>query len=482
MFLALRVPRESAPGRPVLVVLSLVCALVGCTAGGEQRIAGAPVVLVVVDTLRADHLGMYGHARPTSPRMDAWVDRGVVFERAFATAPWTLPTFGSIYTGQLPTHHGAGIIVHEDPDDAGEAVGAMMFDGHTKLFAGLRPGAPALAAILGEHGYATGAVVNNPFLGPRFGVARGFQDYDHAAGNDVEMRRADAVVSRALEWIAAQGERPFFLMVHLFDPHMNYDAPPPFRGKFSATSSGAGGRVDLPVRDTETIRRYAARLTASEREFIAAAYDEEVAFVDQEVGRLLAALDRQGVLERALVVLTADHGEELFDHGGFGHGHAMYDEVLRVPLIVWGRGVRPGRIAAPVSVIDIAPTVLDALGIAVPPTMDGGSLWPAIARGASVPSHTLYAECTGLEPERKTVIRWPHKLIVHHDGTSPQLFDLAADPDERSDRAAVAPGIRDRLLEAADHVFAGDGARERLRGTPLDEETETQLRELGYLE
>jgi arylsulfatase A-like enzyme len=234
-------------GRGATAALLVLLALGSCSSDDEPHLAGAPVVRVVVDTLRADHLGMYGHARSTSPRMDGWADRAVLFERTFATAPWTLPTFGSIYPGQLPTHHGAGIIVYEDPDDPGQPVGAVTFDGHTKLFAGLRPGAPALAVILGEHGYVTGAIAHNPFLGSEFGVARGFQDSDHLAGN-VQMRRADAMVTRALEWIEAQGERPFFLMVHLFDPHMNYDAPPwtPGSGEGSSKPSNISSRPMPP--------------------------------------------------------------------------------------------------------------------------------------------------------------------------------------------------------------------------------------------
>jgi arylsulfatase A-like enzyme len=322
-------------------------------------------------------------------------------------------------------------------------------------------------------------------LDPIFGVARGFGHYDHASGNDHQMRRADRMVDRALAWADAHRTQPFFLVVHFFDPHMNYDPPPAVRGRF--TSTVLPSRFALPVHNTDAIRKYAGQLTTNDRAFIAAAYDEEIAFVDREIGRLLATLKDQH-LERLLIVLTADHGEELFDHGGFGHGHAMYDELLRVPLMVWGPGVRPARIATPVSVIDIAPTVLNAAGIEPPAPMAGISLWPILTStpiaGEPTPAEdrVLVAERTGQHPERKVVIQWPYKAVSDPDGGPPQLFDLSADPGETVDRANAEKAVGTRLARHLEAAFAAPPDDAGGQAAAMDEGVREQLRGLGYVE
>src|SRR5262249_43058329 len=159
------------------------------------------------------------------------------------------------------------------------------------------------------------------------GVARGFRDYDYTPGSGNDFRLANTMVDRALAWIDSHRRKPFFLVVHLMDTHMNYAAPPPFRGRFTAAYPNSA--FSLPVHETKLIPGRAATRPAEDRNFITAAYDEEVAFVDQQVARLLDGVDDRGMLPNTVVVLTADHGEELFDHGGFTHGHTMYEELLQ---------------------------------------------------------------------------------------------------------------------------------------------------------
>jgi len=445
--------------------------MTGCQWIASMR-ARPPIVLVVVDTLRADHLGLYGYERPTSPRLDAWSKGAAVFDWAFSASPWTLTSFGSIYTGQLPSRHGAGIVL-----SAGNPTqGATMLGGAPKSFGGLNPSVPTLAEILAGQGYTTAAVVNNPFLHPLFGIARGFQSYDYVPGSNETIRRADVVVDKSLAWVEAHRSQPFFLLVHFIDVHMNYDAPPPFRGRFTA---GIQSRASLPVRGPARIREFAPTLPPADRAFVAAAYDEEIAFVDDQVGRLLDGLRKLQVPERGLIVVTADHGEELFDHDGFEHGHSVYDELLHVPLLVEGAGVRPGRQITPVSLVDVMPTVLDAVGVPVPAGLAGVSLWPSLTGRAEVPRRDLFAERLLYGTEQKAVIHWPDKLVIGPGEGQQRLFDLSRDAAERNDLSGREPQQVLALAQEANDVFAAAH-----KGPPptaaIDAATQEKLHALGY--
>jgi len=335
---------------------------------------------------------------------------------------------------------------------------------------------PTLPETLAAKGYATAAVIDNPFLHPLFGIARGFQSYDYVPGGNESIRRADVVVDKALSWVEAHRAQPFFLMVHFIDPHMNYDAPPPFRGRFTG---GIASRVSLPVRDARLIRQLAPTLPAADRAFITAAYDEEIAFVDDQVGRLLEGLGKLGVPQHGLIVITADHGEELFDHDGFEHGHSVYDELLHVPLLIEGKGVRPGRRQAAVSLVDVAPTVLAAAGLPVPEGIAGVSLWPALTTGATVPQRDLFAERLLYGKEQKAVIHWPYKLILGPDDGEQRLFNLLEDAGEHNDRAIAEPAEARSLAQEAERVFAAANVAPPPTAA-IDSATREKLRALGY--
>jgi arylsulfatase A-like enzyme len=424
-----------------------------------------PAVLIAVDTLRPDHLGYYGYDLPTSPQLDAWMGSGRVYERAFATSSWTLPSVASMFTGQLQARHGAGKRTRR---------------GGKRSFTRLDAGVPTLAEIFREHGYATGAIVANAALAPVFGLERGFDTYDYVPATTRHTRRADATVRRALAWIDQLEGRPFFLMIHFFDPHMSYDAPPPHRGRFSA---GHRSKLALPVTDLAKIRTGAPALDEGDRRFIAAAYDEEIAFVDQQLGILLAGLERRGVLERGIISLTSDHGEEFFEHGGFEHGHAMWQEVLLLPLVFWGRGVTPGRESAPVSLVDLAPTFLEASGIVPPEELEGVSLWRNLSEAAEVPARTLYAEGHLYGPKQKTAIRWPYKVVWNPRTKERQLWNLERDPGENADTTAADADLADELAEALlAHLRAARERRGDTTAPELDATTRESLRALGYVE
>ena len=452
------------PSRWTLFGLALVVGLsligTGCQAAPTHS-----VILIVVDTVRADHLGVYGYDRPTSPNLDAWAQDGAVFEHAFSTSPWTLPSFGTMFTGQLPSRHLAGTFVR----------GADGRPPRRGQFGQLESSLPTLAEAAAAAGFDTAAVINNAFLGPRFGVDRGFNTYDFLPATNKQLRRADAVVDRALAWLRAREATPFFLVVHMFDPHMNYDPPEATRGQFSSMLP----KTELP-RVTEQIRAALRRGDEFDRDYLVALYDEEILFVDRQLGRFFEALDADGLTDDAVVLFTSDHGEELFDHSGFEHGHTVYDELLRVPLIARGPGIQPARHEVVVSLLDLFPTVLTAFGQTVPSGLPGRSLWPALY-GDPLPDRPAYAERTLYGPEHQAIIGWPYKLIHRADVEENRLFDLARDFGELEDVAAAYPEDVARLralLQATLEAAAGSGTADEVE---MDEATLKALRSLGYV-
>jgi arylsulfatase A-like enzyme len=444
------------------IAAPLVAAIALAACGGEAPGPRSMVVLVV-DTLRPDHLGAYGYAaNPTSPRLDAWLARARLYERAFATSPWTLPSMGSILTGSWPVYHGGGRRIRG-------------------TFTPLRAELPTLAERFQNAGFGTGAIVSNAFLAPSSGSGRGFALYDFETSTVDRTRRADQVVRTGLAWIDRQGDRPFLLLLHFFDPHLGYDAPPHFRGRFT---SQIDSRLALPITAVRALRRQARSLAEPDRRFVGAAYDEEIAAVDEQLGILLDTLEQRGFLQHSLVVLTADHGEELFEHAGFEHGHALWQELLHVPLAFWGVGVKPGRESVPVSLVDLAPTLLDAARLEPLPGAQGISLWPNLSRGAPLSLRPLYAEHLLYGRERKTVIRWPDKLVWVPSTGEWRHFDLARDPGESNPGVPPAtPEIRSLQRTASELWHLGSRAgKQTPEPAPLEDDTREALRGLGYIE
>ena len=445
-------------------VLALAAAL--CLSGCARDVAHPDaLVLIVVDTLRADRLGSYGYHRSTSPGLDRLAARGVVLERAWAPSPWTLPSFASLYSGLLPSRHGAGVAPGAGPAPE-------------RGFSRLAGGVPVAAEILRSHGFATAGFATNRFLQTAFGIERGFETYDVEHTQLGRQRRADVIVDRALAWIDAHASGRFFLSIHILDPHMPYDAPAPTGGRFTSELTPTPG---LPFGNTRKMWGLAAQLGSEDRAYVSAAYDEEVAFVDLHLTRLLEQLESRGILDRALVVLTSDHGEELFERDGFEHGHTLYQELLHVPLVIWGPGLAASRIASPVSLVDVLPTALDALGIPKPADLDGVSLWPAVRTGAEPPHRDLFAQATLYGPRRRAVIAWPYKLIVDLRTGHRELYDLSLDPRERRDLAPTQARLADELAAVIARRFSSRAPAPRERAE-LDPQTLEELRALGYLE
>jgi arylsulfatase len=293
------------------------------------------LIVYLVDTVRADHLGCYGYRLPTSPALDAFALEAVLFENAYAQSSWTKPAVASIFTGLRPWRHGANQRRQRLADEA-----------------------VTLAEILAAAGYRTAGFITNPNVGGAFGFRQGFERY-HA---EREEQSGESVRRAAFDWLEARGEdaRPFFLYLHTVEPHSPYRDALDRAGEFGARLADPqiGLRRHLRALGDGSLR--AAPETVSE---LVALYDAEVAAADTSFGALLDELGRRGLADETIIVFVSDHGEEFADHGGFEHSRTLYEEVLRVPLIVRAPGFAPRRVAASAQHVDLLPTLLDLVAV-----------------------------------------------------------------------------------------------------------------------
>jgi hypothetical protein len=328
----------------------------------------------------------------------------------------------------------------------------------------MRDGFPTLATVLKANGYATAAVINAPALKPAFRVDRGFDFYDMTPP---EGRVADGTTRDALDWIDANSDGPFLMFVHYFDPHLSYSPPDPYDKRFDPDYDGdLGASFDLDgfSRVRPTLFEQMKALGPADWNHIVSLYDGEIAFTDAAIGDLLAGLEQRHLKEKSLIVFLSDHGEEFYEHGGFEHGHTLYDELIRVPLIfslpdVLARNI---RISRQVRLIDVTPTILDLVGVTSPEGFEGISLGPLLEGSGNVPAGTglllpglAYAEALMHGREKKSVTAYPWKLI-HDTGTDEfRLFDLASDPDETVDLAGRNPDIEADLEQSLFQALFG---------------------------
>ena len=394
------------------------------------------LLLVSIDTLRADALGSYGYAKAQTPRLDALGAQGLRFEQATTVAALTLPAHSSLLTGTFPATHGVR-------DNGGFYLGDEQV---------------TLAEVLRGEGYRTGAFVGAFVLDSRWGTHQGFDRYFDefdlsemkGGGMASVQRRGDEVVAETLRWLGEESEAPFFAWVHLYDPHTPYEAPEPYSSRFPRTRSGA--------------------------------YDAEIAWTDGLVGRLLDGLAEQGHLEDTLVVVVGDHGEALGAHKELDHGFFLYDEVVQIPLMIAGPGVPSRVVPNQVRIVDVMPTALELLDVEAPASVQGTSLVP-LSRGRELQllalSESWYPRYHYGWSELKAVRDGRYKLI---QAPRRELYDLAQDPGEIEDLAAEQPQRADALERALEKMLRQVTSEDASRGpTAIDPETEERLRALGYI-
>jgi len=412
-----------------------VC-LVGLVILGSCKSGNAPtptrlnLLLVTIDTLRADRLGCYGYSQIETPNLDKVARQGVLFENAVAPTPLTAPSHASMMTGVYPT-------VHKVRNTGGFV---------------LSPSQPKLAKILQDQGWDTAAYVGSSVLKGRFGFNQGFAVYDDemptsksGSAQEEPERRAGEVVDRAVKWLDTQSGKPFFLWVHVYDPHIPYDPPAPFREKYR-------GRP----------------------------YDGEIAYTDQQLGKLFDAAARKSRPENTLIAVLSDHGESFSEHGEYTHGVFLYDSTMRIAFLMAGGGIPAGvRVKQQARTIDLLPTVLEAMGGKAPPGVQGTSLAPAF-RGKEVPTAYAYAETLfpkfnmgWAELRAMRTNRWKYVRAP-----KPELYDLAQDPAETTN---VIAGHAAEAQELEGQIKAVSAGTEKVTSAPMDPATMKQLRSLGYM-
>jgi len=433
-----------------------------------------PIVLVLVDALRPDHLGCYGYRRPTSPVLDSLAASAALFANAVAVSSWTKPSIPSLFTSLYPSQH---------------SVFEGSAHGDTPESDVLPDEAVTLAETLKERGYATAAFVNNLHLRPRFGLAQGFDRYEELS------EPAPVMVQHLLAWlhgVSGPEARPFFAYIHVLDAHWPYTVS-------AAAAQAVGGdrqqiapnAVDRSLRDA--VNQGLVKLSPEALEGLIARYDAAIRSVDDALGELLAGLTAGSALDEMVVLVTADHGEEFLEHGLLGHGDALYEESLHVPLILRlpHREAAGRRIAARVTSLDVMPTLLELAGPSAgsAPSLEGKSLMRYLRRDAPPTDSATIAEVRHKSTSRQAISKDGWKLIrtVHRRPDAPpeiklELYALADDAGERSDRAPVEPGTVRALLAGLEAWERDVATRSLRRGdrVRVDDETAAKLRALGY--
>jgi len=433
------------------------------------------MLLISIDSLRADRLGCYGADRSTSPNLDQFADGAVRFTRAVANAPWTLPSHVTMMTGQ--------------------EVGVHVVN-RTALK--LAPYATTIATALRARGYATAAVVTAPYLRALYGFNVGFDSYDDSLdAPDFEkshhLKTANRAVDKTLAAIRARRGKPWFVFLHLFDVHYDYVPPAPYRLMFADPSY----RGNFSVENWEGETAFHPGMDPADFAYVLARYDGGVAWTDSQLGRLFAGLKASGEWTGAAVIVTADHGEEFLEHGSKGHGHSLFDELLHVPLLVKAPGATaPATIDAPVSLADIFPTVAEWGGASLADYRGSGrSLLSLLNSGNSVQNsdRALFAETNlsrltpgGQRGQEAAIEKGVWKYIERRDAPARRLlFCLGSDRGERADRLADEPA-QAAELEALlhDHMKSNQELRDAMRlarEQKIDRETADQLKQLGYI-
>ncbi|MBW2282230.1 MAG: sulfatase [Deltaproteobacteria bacterium] len=440
---------------PVLLGL----ASLGCA--GEAPVS---IVMITIDTLRADHVGSYGYFRDVTPAIDALASEGVLFEHAIAPMATTLPSHTSLLTSSYPARHGV----------------RANFQSYQRRVPLDGDDFQTFAQLLKRAGYETAAFVSVYHLRPETGIAAGFDTFDTVPGDrggqglDRITRTADQTTRRAVDWLGRRtDDRPFFMWVHYFDPHSPYSPPARYRQAY-----GDAAALTAFIREKRVPERYEGRTRALHDR-----YDGEIRFADDQIGVLFAALRRLGLYDDAAIVLTADHGEGLGQHGVLEHG-VIFNEQIEVPLILrLPKGARAGeRVATVVSLIDVLPTLVSVLGLSVPTAQFDGIDVLSEERRYALAEREYSKRRFGSDVNLSlTGERWKY---VYHSEQADSLFDLGADPvevnDVLADHPEVAAAMRQEILRLVEQ-YGEEGAALGVEPTVSPEMREA-LETLGYVE
>lgn len=438
------------------------------------------VILISLDTLRADHLRCYGYGRATSPNMDKLAEESVLFKNTFATAPWTLPSHVSLLTGLDNINH-------------------QVYTGANKM----DPGIPTLADYLRGAGYLTAGFTGGGFVSGLYGLSKGFDSY-RVVGKIAVGTPAAALARTALPWIQENRDKGFFLFLHTYQIHQPYQPPAPFNKMFLDADAGFD-HVDLSQLRLNHENRFMPETDAMRRNLIGL-YDAEIRFTDEVlIGAVVAELKKLGLYDRTMIIITADHGEEFYEHKGWAHAHALYDETIKVPLLVKflgsrNRGMKVERYAR---LTDIMPTILEEMGFdPARVDIDGRSLMElTTSKTDHLPERMFRCELgdnivQNRIPARRAVSRDSYKIIRNDSFTPMQLaffaapppsqvkleiYDLAADPGEKTNLAASRPDLVRSLLKYMDEKLKPTRKTVVTRTSGPNEDVREELKALGYI-
>ncbi len=490
------------------------------SAGLPKQIGTAPppepkskpqlIILISIDTLRADHMSLYGYDRLTSPNLDLFASEGTVFADASSVAPWTLPAHASMLTGLYPLSHGLIEPARKLPEEI-----------------------PTLAGLLAEGGWHTAAVVNSAWLLKKnHEITRDFDEFFFIEESFEQVLPTKFVADKAIRWIKEAKNSKLFIFMHYYDVHSDYTSMPQYENLFVSDYEGQvdgttwqlnlasmpdshieschedfdegrcgfGGGEDLHVVDSSVNK---ISLNEADIQHMKELYDAGIRQLDAEIGRFLRFLEEGGRLENSMVVITSDHGEEFSDHGRFYHFLTTYQEVLRVPVIIRGSGIADGRvISAPVSTVDLAPTILGWAGIRPPAEMEGSDLGTLLASKnnpeaaktlkAQLADRFQYGEASGgIQWEKvapgefpifHSVRRGPYKLIHQSGAERTRLYDLNSDPGETIDISSQEISIAKTLqAELQERLTKFGEVRQLENQIEIDPEEADRLRALGYI-
>ncbi len=435
--------------------------LAGC---GYRRSHTRPnFILITLDTTRVDRLSCYGYERPTTPNLDRLAAESTFYRDAYSTSSWTLPSHASLFTGKFVTSHGA----RYHPE------GAVILSSVLTEQSGLEAhrantiadSEMTLAQLLRQSGYATGAVVAGPWLKRVFKLDKGFTFYDDSGITSLQGRPAPSVTASAISWLGKEAENAFLLFLNYFDPHAPYAVHEEFVRKYVPSS--------LPLDDDKALSPSQAMLVRN------AMYDSEVNFVDAAIGGLLEGLREQGLYDSTCIVVTSDHGELLGEHGAYGHGISLYQELIRVPLFIkHAKGdATPHESDTRIQLLDLFPMVLDAAGLSTPAGIQGdlpdGERHPIIAE--TYPLNTVSPRGS-----YQCLVEGEQKLILNDQGHH-QLFDIVTDPQEQHNLLTQLPERAQEMESRLSSYLAGLPQPVPKSGdVVVDPETGESLRNLGY--
>ena len=424
------------------------------------------VIYILIDTARQDVFRPFNpNTHVKTPAFDAFVGHTVLFENAYANAPWTKPSIATLWSGLYPSTH------------ATQGKGSVL------------PGSvPVLFEHLQKNKVETAGFIANGYVSDKFGFRRGFDTYRNYIREDRNYD-AEAVYADALSWLKKPHDKPWFLYIQTIDPHVPYAVPAAYKKMYYPDTYKGGLGPSVSGYETKKWLDGKLELTADDKTYIRALYDAEVSYHDHFFGIFFEQVEAMGLLDHTLVVVSNDHGEELFEHGKTGHGHSLYEELIRSPLLLRYPKLLPAgaRVTEPVELVDLAPTMLRMLGLPAMPGTEGASLLDVVAGGRRQASDYAVAEYRG---HTRAVRFGPYKLIVGQGGT--RLFDLSADPGEKQNlagaRAVARRGCEVRLYEALG--IPGKDARlnkprkrrrHQASSTKVDGKLRKQLEALGYI-